>query len=93
MQDPRSSQFDPNSYTLPSTSFTSGRAGVKLGGWDISAFCDNLFNKHPVVNYAQVQIDSFNPSYLANPLKPTSVQENDFTFRPRTFGITATFRM
>jgi iron complex outermembrane recepter protein len=93
VQDPRSSQFDPNSYTLPATSFTSLRAGVKLGGWQVSAFCDNLFDSHTVQNYAQVQIDSFNPSYLANPLAPTSVQQNNFTYRPRTIGITGTFRM
>src|SRR5208282_4653373 len=70
VQDPNSSQFNPNAYTLPATSFLSGRTGLKLGGWDISAFCDNLWNKHPVVNYAQVQIDANNPSYLANPLAP-----------------------
>jgi iron complex outermembrane recepter protein len=93
VQDPRSSQFDPNSYTLPATSFTSLRTGIKLGNWQVAAFCDNLFDSHTVLNYAQVQIDSFNPSYLANPLAPTSVQQNDFTYRPRTFGITASFRM
>jgi iron complex outermembrane recepter protein len=93
VQDPRSSQFDPNSYTLPATSFTSLRAGLKLGNWQVAAFCDNLFDSHTVLNYSQVQIDSFNPSYLANPLAPTSVQQNDFTYRPRTFGITASFRM
>ncbi|MGO9513340.1 MAG: TonB-dependent receptor [Steroidobacteraceae bacterium] len=93
VQDPRSTQFNPNSYTLPATSFTSLRAGLKLGNWQVSAFCDNLFNSQTVLNYAQVQIDSFNPSYLANPLAPTSVQQNNFTYRPRTFGITGTFRM
>ena len=93
VQDPRSSQFDPNSYALPATSFTSLRAGVKLGNWQVSAFCDNLFNSQAVLNYAQVQIDSFNPSYIANPLAPTSVQQNNFTYRPRTIGITGTFRM
>jgi hypothetical protein len=40
-----------------------------------------------------VQIDAFNPSYLANPLAPTSVQQNNFMFRPRTFGITATLKL
>jgi hypothetical protein len=39
-----------------------------------------------------VQLDPFNPSYLANPNAPTSVQQNNFTYRPRTLGITATFR-
>jgi iron complex outermembrane recepter protein len=93
VQDSRSSQFNPNSYTLPSTSFTSLRAGVKLGPWQVSLFCDNLFDSHTVLNYAQVQIDAFNPSYLANPNSPTSVQQNNFTYRPRTIGITGTFRM
>ncbi len=88
VQDPRSSQYDYGfSYTLPATSFTSMRAGMKFGGWDVSLFCDNLFNKFPVVNYAQTQADSFNPA------GPPTPQENDFTFRPRTIGITATFKM
>jgi outer membrane receptor protein involved in Fe transport len=93
VQDVNSSQFNPNSYTLPATSFTSLRAGVKLGGWQVSLFCDNLFDSHTVLNYAQVQIDSFNPSSVANPNAATSVQQNNFTYRPRTIGITGTFRM
>ena len=89
VQDPRNSaQYEYGySYTLPSTSFTSARAGMKFGNWNISAFCDNLFDAHPVVNYAQTQVDGFNPS------GPPTPQENDFTFRPRTFGVTATFKM
>jgi len=88
VQDPASSQYEYGfSWTLPSTSFTSMRGGVKLGGWDISAFCDNLFNKFPIINYAQAQADGFNP---AGPPRP---QENDFTWRPRTIGITATLRL
>ena len=55
---------------------------MKLGDWQVSAFCDNLFNSHTVLNYAQVQIDSFNPA------GPPTPQENNFTFRPRTIGIT-----
>ena len=93
VQDPNSSQFNPNAFTLPATSFTSMRAGVKLGNWQVSAFCDNLFDSHTLLNYAQVQIDPFNPSYLANPNAPTSVQQNNFTYRPRTIGVTGTFRM
>ncbi len=92
VQDVNSSQYNPNSYTLPATSFTSMRAGVKFAGWQLSLFCDNLFDSHTVLNYAQVQIDPFNPSYLANPNAPTSVQQNNFTYRPRTIGITATFK-
>jgi iron complex outermembrane receptor protein len=93
VQDPASSQYNPNSYTLPATSFTSLRAGIKLGGWDVSAFCDNLFDSHTVLNYAQVQIDSGNPNFVQGQTTPTSVQQNNFTYRPRTIGITGTFRM
>jgi outer membrane receptor protein involved in Fe transport len=92
VQDVNSAQYNPNSYTLPATSFTSLRTGVKLGGWQVSAFIDNLFDSHTLLNYAQVQLDSFNPSYIANPTAPTSVQQNNFTYRPRTVGITGTFR-
>jgi len=34
------------SYTLPATSFTSVRAGMNLGDFQVSAFCDNLFDSH-----------------------------------------------
>ena len=90
VQDPQNtSQYEYGfSYTLPASSFTSARAGIKLGGgWEVSAFCDNLFNAHPVVNYAQAQGDAFNPA------GPPTPQENDFTFRPRTVGITATLHL
>jgi outer membrane receptor protein involved in Fe transport len=86
VQDPRSLQYDPFSYPLPATSFVSLRGGIKFGNWQVSAFVDNLFDSHTVLNYALVQNDSFNP---AGPVRP---QENDFTFRPRTIGVTATFR-
>jgi outer membrane receptor protein involved in Fe transport len=88
VQDPNNeNQYNQGySYTLPATSFTSLRAGVKLGSWQISAFVDNLFDTHTITNYALGQLDYNNPS------GPVSPQENDFTFRPRTFGVTATFR-
>jgi iron complex outermembrane receptor protein len=88
VQDPASKQYDPFSYSLPATSFVSLRSGVKLGNWQVSAFIDNLFDSHTVLNYALVQNDSFNPAGVGA-VRP---QENDFTFRPRTFGITATFK-
>jgi hypothetical protein len=88
VQDPNNTnQYNQGySYTLPATSFTSLRAGVKLGKWQISGFVDNLFDTHTITNYALGQLDYNNPS------GPVSPQENDFTFRPRTFGVTATFR-
>jgi iron complex outermembrane recepter protein len=89
VQDPNNNaQYEYGfSYTLPATSYTSLRAGMKFKGWDVSAFCDNLFNKHPVTNYAQAQADGYNPVAVPTP------QENEFTWRPRTIGITATLRL
>jgi iron complex outermembrane receptor protein len=86
VQDPSSHQFNQFSYTLPATSFVSLRGGVKIGSWLVSEFIDNLFDSHTITNFSLVQKDSFNP---AGPVQP---QENDFTFRPRTIGITATFK-
>ena len=70
------------SYTLPSTSFTSLRAGVNFGEMQLAAFCDNLFDSHTVNNYILGQTDgNFTP------------QQNVYTFRPRTVGITATWHL
>jgi hypothetical protein len=79
-------QYNPATYTLPSTSFTSVRAGVNLGDWLVALFCDNLFDSHTVTNYALGQSDPYNPAG-----SPT-VEQNQYTYRPRTFGVTATWK-
>ena len=87
VQDPNNvNQYNPYSTTLPATSFMSLRGGVKIGDWQISAFIDNVFDSHPLLNYALVQNDNNNPN------GPPPPQQNAFTFRPRTVGITATFK-
>lgn len=86
LQDPRSSQYYPWSYTLSSTTFTSVRGGITLGSWLVTPFIDNLTNSHTVTNYALGMNDPYNPA--GSP----SLQQNQYTFRPRTFGITATWR-
>ena len=55
---------------------------MNVGDWQIAAFIDNLFDSHTVTNYA-----------LGQPGGATTVQENDYTFRPRTIGITATWHV
>jgi len=88
VQDPNSAQYNGGfSYTLPATSFFSLRSGVNVGSWQLSAFVDNLFDKHPTINYALGQAD------YNNPAGPPSEQQNAWTFRPRTIGITATLRL
>ena len=68
------------SYTLPSTTFTSVRAGMNFGDMQLSAFCENLFDSHTVNNYSLGQTDgNFTP------------QQNAYTFTPRTIGLTLTW--
>jgi iron complex outermembrane recepter protein len=90
IQDPRSAQYSPFptalSYTLPSTNFLQFRTGTTFGPWETSLFVDNLLNSHTTTNYERTFTDSNNPTY-----PPPGPQYNNYTFRPRTFGITATF--
>ena len=87
VQDPQSSQFIPGVYTLPATYFTSLRGGITLGEWLITPFIDNVFDTHTVTNYALGQLDP----YVTPPTPTPSQQQNAYTFRPRTFGITVTW--
>jgi outer membrane receptor protein involved in Fe transport len=90
IQDPRSGQYSqypyPISYTLSSTSFLQFRTGATLGDWDVSFFIDNVLNSYTTTNYERTFLDNFNPNY-----PPPGPQYNNYTFRPRTFGITAVF--
>ena len=90
LQDPGTSQYYPSTYALPSTNFVSLRGGMTFGDWIVTAFCDNLLNSQTVTNYALGLADYYAPSGgVATP----SVQQNQFTFHPRTLGITATWRL
>jgi outer membrane receptor protein involved in Fe transport len=95
VQDPQSSQFIPATYTLPATRFTSMRGGVTLGDWVVTPFIDNLFNSHTVTNYALGQVDPYNPACRPTPAGAgcPSQQQNVYTFRPRTVGVTATWHV
>jgi outer membrane receptor protein involved in Fe transport len=93
-QDANTLQYDPNNYTVSSTNFASIRTGTTLGGWQIAAFIDNLTDTHTVTNY----LWSINPNENSYPTPNVpggtyySRLERDFTFRPRTFGLTFTYR-
>jgi iron complex outermembrane receptor protein len=92
IQDPNSSQYTkfpvPISYTLPSTTFVQFRTGTNFGGWQVSLFVDNLLNSHTTTNYERTFLDSNNPNY-----PPPGPQYNNYTFRPRTIGITGTLHL
>ena len=85
-QDANSAQFDAANFTLDATSFVSMRAGVSSGGWSFEPFVDNLFNTHVLTNY-DFSIDPFPSTGVA-----ASRLMRGYTFRPRTMGLTATYR-
>jgi iron complex outermembrane recepter protein len=78
----RTLQYDPANYTLSSTNFASARAGMTFGGWQASLFCDNLFDTHTVTAY----------EWSIDPGDGNSRLQRQFTFRPRTVGLTVAYR-
>jgi outer membrane receptor protein involved in Fe transport len=84
-QDANTLQYDSAFYTLPATNFASARGGVKFGDWQIEAFCDNLLDTHTVTNYDWT-IDGSAEYPGASRL------QRQYTFRPRTIGLTFIYR-
>ncbi len=81
-QDPNTAQYDPANFTLPSTSFLSLRAGMNVGDFSIEPFIDNLTDTHVPINY----------NWSIDPGTGDSRLLREFTFRPRTFGVTFTYK-
>jgi outer membrane receptor protein involved in Fe transport len=85
--DPATSSYDPTGLPTARQAFASLRAGTTLGGWGVSFFVDNLADTHTIVNYNhQTNAYDVNGNLLASPAY------RFISYRPRTFGITATFR-
>ena len=82
-QDPNTQQYDSANYVLPSTNFASARAGMNFGDWEVAAFVDNLTDTHTVTNY------NWTIDYGGG---PASRLQRQFTFRPRTMGLSFTYR-
>ena len=81
-QDPTTQQYDSANYVLSPTNFASARAGMTFGGWQIAAFVDNLTDTHTVTNY----------NWTIDPGDGESRLQRQFTFRPRTVGLSFTYR-
>ena len=64
---------------IPAQSFTSLRAGLTWSGWDVSLFAQNLFDSFPRLGGA------------AEVFAPYSLY-TAYSYRPRTLGLTATYR-
>jgi outer membrane receptor protein involved in Fe transport len=75
-----------NVFQLPQTSQLSVRSGVRWNGFDVSLFCNNLTNSHTVLSQTP-SIKNASPVY-ANEL----LNYQYTTFRPRTYGVTASYR-
>jgi iron complex outermembrane receptor protein len=85
--DPRTSLYDPTGMPQSRQTFTSLRTGTDFGGWLVSFFVDNLFDTHTITNYNhQTNAYDANGNLLASPAF------RYISYRPRTFGITATYR-
>ncbi len=76
--DPLNGGFPQGFEGIPAQSFTSLRAGLTWSGWDVSLFAQNLFDTAPRLNAQSI----FVPYSLYTVV----------SWRPRTMGLTATFR-
>ena len=81
-QDPNTLQFDAANYPLAGTAFTSVRGGMQFGSWSLAAFCDNLTNTHALTDF----------NWTINPGDGSTRLQREYTFRPRTIGLTVIFR-
>jgi iron complex outermembrane recepter protein len=87
-QDPATSQYDAANYPLPSNAYASLRLGTSFQQWKVAFFVDNLFDAHPVTNYNF----TINPGDPTDPTTTAQRLQRLYTFRPRTFGLTFTYR-
>jgi hypothetical protein len=80
-QDPRNAVVDTTIPGLPETNDLSLRLGLRFTGWDLSVFGNNLTNEHPLLFASRdVAIDSVDNLYYGR------------SVRPRTLGVTASYR-
>lgn len=81
-QDPDTLQYDPANFVLSDTNFFTLRGGVTLGDWQVAAFVDNLTDTRTLTNY----------NFSIDPGTGDTRLQRVQTFRPRTFGLTFTYR-
>ena len=87
--DPNTSQYTPGNFAVPSTNYASFRLGTTLGSWKVAMFIDNLFDSHAIGNYNY----TITPAGIADPTLAANTRlERIYTFRPRTLGLTFTYR-
>jgi iron complex outermembrane receptor protein len=87
-QDPRTSSYDSTGLATPRQAFASLRAGTNFGDWGVNLFVDNLTDSHTILNYNHQtnSTDATTGALLASPAY------RYITYRPRTIGISVTFK-
>jgi outer membrane receptor protein involved in Fe transport len=86
------SGYAPDAYFAPSTSYVTARVGMLFGDVDVSLFADNLTNEDalaPNTLTGRASCRNADCSVFASYYNVT----NGFTFRPRTIGLTAIYRL
>jgi outer membrane receptor protein involved in Fe transport len=78
LNDPAVFSYDAGSPPDPATNMVNLRAGVRFTGYDISIFANNLLDSEPALSRYH--------------LLATSPLFTEVSFRPRTIGLTGTYR-
>jgi outer membrane receptor protein involved in Fe transport len=90
---PGTSSYTPDTFWVGSANYVSARAGMYLGGLDLSLFANNLFNSQPILSAVGGRSGC---SAAAGPSCSVYRQYNpvfmDTTFQPRTVGVTVDYR-
>jgi iron complex outermembrane receptor protein len=79
-QDDHNALYDTTIPGLPVTKNLSLRGGMRWSGFDVSMFCNNVTDQHPLMYESRDIAAPFDQLYFAR------------TWRPRTLGVTATYR-
>ncbi|MEA3538419.1 MAG: TonB-dependent receptor [Pseudomonadota bacterium] len=75
---PTAGSYDPDYRPTQSSHFVTLRAGTKFGNLGAELFVNNVFDATPALTHTHTQVG--NPVFF------------ETTFRPRTFGLTLTYR-
>ncbi len=87
-QDLATGQANAANYALPATNFMTLRGGATLGEWQVAAFVENLTDTHVVTNYDFTIV----PGDPTSPVDAQNTVQRNYTYRPRTFGLSFTYR-
>ena len=79
-QNPANGGSPSTIFNVPANAYTSARAGVKLDGWDVSLFAQNLLNTQPKLSQQLQGVPGASSLFQV------------YTWRPRTIGVTALYR-